>query len=181
EFLPEVIGFNLGYEQLPLHLLITAYELNELGIDPYYFTLHITVDNAAAGHAKKAVQAVFDAMPRIADRDAFYERVANGYKLNFLGTSTTSAIAGFELEQELLAILASKCATGAQLHSDYCRVGGKTINQWLSDATQLPAFLESLQELGWIRRHQAPENSRFWRLIEGEHSEMFGVFTAYEK
>src|SRR5690606_9289206 len=38
DFLPEVIGFNLGYEQLPLHLLITAYELNELGIDPYYFT-----------------------------------------------------------------------------------------------------------------------------------------------
>ena len=29
EFLPEVIGFNLGYEQLPLHLLITAYELSE--------------------------------------------------------------------------------------------------------------------------------------------------------
>ena len=24
-FLPETIGFNLGYEQLPLHLLITAY------------------------------------------------------------------------------------------------------------------------------------------------------------
>ncbi len=32
QFLPEIIGFNLGYEQLPLHLLITAYELKELGI-----------------------------------------------------------------------------------------------------------------------------------------------------
>lgn len=181
EFLPEIIGFNLGYEQLPLHLLITAYELNELGIDPYYFTLHVTVDNAAAGHAKKAVQAVFDAMPQISDRNSFFQRVINGYKLNDLGISTTSAIAGFELHQELLAILASKCSTGAQLHSDYCRVGGKTVNQWLSDASQLPAFLDSLQELGWIRRHEAPENSRFWRLIDGEHSEMFGVFNAYEK
>lgn len=56
-FLPEVVGYNLGYEQLPLHLLITSYELNELGIDPYYFTLHVTVDNAASGHARKAVQA----------------------------------------------------------------------------------------------------------------------------
>ena len=27
EFLAGVIGFNLGYEQLPLHLLITAREL----------------------------------------------------------------------------------------------------------------------------------------------------------
>jgi hypothetical protein len=181
EFLPEVIGFNLGYEQLPLHLLITAYELNELGIDPYYFTLHVTVDNAAAGHAKKAVQAVFDAMPQISDRKSFFQRVINGYKLNFLGISTTSAIAGFDLDRELLSILVSKCSTGSQLHSDYCRVAGKTVNQWLSDASQLPAFLDSLQELGWIRRHEAPENSRFWRLVDGEHSEMFGVFNTYEK
>src|SRR5690606_30288945 len=47
QFLPEVIGYNLGYEQLPLHLLITSFELNELGIDPYYFTLHVTIDNAS--------------------------------------------------------------------------------------------------------------------------------------
>src|SRR5690606_13441552 len=26
EFLPEIIGFNLGYERLPLHLLISTYE-----------------------------------------------------------------------------------------------------------------------------------------------------------
>ena len=32
-FLPEVIGYNLGYEQPPLHLLITTHELAELGID----------------------------------------------------------------------------------------------------------------------------------------------------
>ncbi|MDB5752683.1 MAG: hypothetical protein JWP65_3104, partial [Ramlibacter sp.] len=57
EFLPEVVGFNLGYEQLPLHLLITAYELNELGLDPYYFTLHVTVDNGDTGHARRACQA----------------------------------------------------------------------------------------------------------------------------
>lgn len=181
EFLPEVIGFNLGYEQLPLHLLITAYELNELGIDPYYFTLHVTVDNASSGHAKKAVQAVFDALPQLTDRDAFFQRVINGYKLNHLGTGTTSAIAGFDLEQELLAILAGKCAVGSQLHSDYCRVAGKTVNQWLSDPAQLPEFLGGLQELGWITRHQPPENSRFWKLIDGEHSEMFGVFNTYEK
>src|SRR5687768_1310387 len=72
DFLPETIGFNLGYEQLPLHLLICAYELNELGIDPYYFTLHITVDNAVSGHAKKALQGLFDALPRIPERKKFF-------------------------------------------------------------------------------------------------------------
>nr|MBF0685368.1 iron-containing redox enzyme family protein [Pseudomonas sp.] len=77
-FLPELIGFNLGYEQLPLHLLITAYELNELGIDPYYFTVHITVDNAGTGHARKAIDSVLSAMPMTGNRDAFYQRLKAG-------------------------------------------------------------------------------------------------------
>jgi hypothetical protein len=67
------------------------------------------------------------------------------------------------------------------MHSDYCRIAGKSINQRLSDPTQLPAFLESLEQGGWIKRHQNPERSRFWRLLEGEHAEMFGVFHAYER
>ena len=91
-YIPEVIGFNLGYEQLPLHLLITAYELKELGISPYYFTLHVTVDNASTGHARKAVQALFETMPVLAETEEFFRRVNNGYKLNQLGLSTTKKI-----------------------------------------------------------------------------------------
>lgn len=180
-FLPEVIGFNLGYEQLPLHLLITAYELNELGIDPYYFTLHVTVDNVATGHARKSLHAVLDALPRMADADAFYERVANGYKLNMLGAGTNSVIESFDLTTELLSVFTAKATVGAQLHSDYCRVAGKTVNDWLSEPGQLPAFLASLEKAGWVKRHQDPENSRFWKLIQGERAEMFGVFNAYER
>lgn len=147
-FLPEVIGYNLGYEQLPLHLLICAYELNELGIDPYYFTLHVTVDNAATGHAMQAVQAVFDALPQVSDKDDFYRRMTNGYKLNNLGASTNSVIAGFDLEGELLSVLSAKSKLGAQLHSDYCKVAGKSVNEWLSNPAQLKRFLDSLQAEG---------------------------------
>ena len=181
DFLPEVIGFNLGYEQLPLHLLITAYELDELGIDPYYFNLHVTVDNAASGHARKAVQSVSDAMPQAGDRHAFYRRMANGYRLNQVGIDTLSAIRSFDLERELLSVLAAKAAVGAQLHSDHCRIGGRTVNDWLAQPAQLPAFLSSLQQTGWIKRHQDPRNSRFWKLIQGERAAMFGVFNAYER
>jgi len=39
EFLPEILGFNVSYEGLPLHLLITTKELRELAIDPYYFVV----------------------------------------------------------------------------------------------------------------------------------------------
>ena len=180
-FLPEAIGFNLGYEQVPLHLLISAYELNELAIDPYYFTLHITVDNAASGHAQKALEGLFDTLPRLTDRKAFLDRVISGYKLNLLGTSTNSIIDEFDLREELLAIFAAKREVGAQMHSDYCRVAGKSVKQWLSDPAQLPAFLDSLEQSGWIKRHQSPEGSRFWKLLQGEHADMFGVFNLYER
>lgn len=180
-FLPELVGYNLGYEQLPLHLPICAYELNELGINPYYFTLHVTVDNAVSGHGDKALKGLFDSLPQVAGSKDFYRRVINGYKLNMLGASTHSVIDEFDLYKELLAILTAKCGAGAQLHSDYCRISGKSVNEWLSDPGQLPEFLDSLQRLGWIKRHQNPELSRFWTLIQGEGAQMFGVFNAYEK
>jgi len=180
-FLPEVIGFNLGYEQLPLHLLICAYELNELGIDPTYFTLHVTVDNADSGHARKALEGLLETVPRIGDRSGFMARVARGYKLNMLGAGTNSVIAEFDIERELIALFAGKSAVGKEAHSDYCRIGGRPINEWLSDPAQIPAFLDALVERDWIRRGQDPHNSRFWRLLQGERADMFGVFSAYEQ
>lgn len=180
EFLPEIIGFNLGYEQLPLHLLICAYELAEWDIDPYYFTLHVTIDNSDTGHAARAVQAVKDAMPNLGDRDSFYQRVQNGYQLNSLGAGTTQIIADFDLEQELLNIFATKAVAGSLLHSDYCRIGGKTVNEWLAEPEQIHEFVEILVEKRWIRRNEHPSKSRFWNLLVGEKGAMFGVFNAYE-
>jgi hypothetical protein len=180
QFLPEIIGYNLGYEQLPLHLLVTSYELNELGIDPHYFTLHVTVDNAATGHSHKAVQALEQMLPACGDRVAFYRRVQDGYLLNEPGASTTSVIRQFDLEHELLQILAAKSAVGKSLHSDYCRVAGRSVNDWLSAPGNVPGFLDALQAAGWISRGEAPEHSRFWRLVSGDRAEMFGVFSTYE-
>lgn len=181
QFLPELIGFNLGYEQLPLHLLITAYELNELGIDPYYFTLHVTVDNADSGHARKAWEALHKLMPQVGDADEFMRRVEAGYRLNELGAGTESVIDSFDLYAELVGILRAKSAVGKNMHSDYCKVGGRSLNDWLSDPDQVPALLAALEAQGWFTRGQAPEDSRFWALIQGDHAQMFGVFSAYEQ
>jgi hypothetical protein len=180
-FLPEVVGYNLGYEQLPLHLLITSYELNELGIDPYYFTLHVTVDNAGSGHAHKAVQALRHLMAQSSDPAAFFQRVLDGYRLNDLGACTTSVIGAFDLEAELVEIFSAKAAIGKNMHSDYCRVAGRSVNDWLADPKQIPDFLTKLEESGWIQRGEEVEQSRFWRLIQGERAEMFGVFSSYEQ
>jgi hypothetical protein len=184
DFLPEVVGFNLGYEQLPLHLPITAYELDELGIDPYYFTLHVTVDNADVGHAQKALQGLTSFMrqsPLAGDAAEFYRRVRNGFKLNGLGPDSTAIIDNFTLDAEVEAIFVNKAAIGSMMHSDYCSIGGRTVNAWLSDPSRIPAMLEAFQQAGWIKRHQPLSHSRFWKLIQGDRAAMFGVFSGYER
>lgn len=180
-FVPEVIGYNLGYEQLPLHLLISAYELSELGIDPYYFTLHVTIDNASSGHAHKAVQSLMQLLPMGRGRNEFYRRVSLGYRLNDLGQGTIAVINSFDLHCELVAMLERKRAFGQHMHSNYCKFEGKTVNQWLSHPGQVEGFLEALEHKGWINRNQDPRESRFWQLIEGTGPAMFGVFSGYEK
>jgi hypothetical protein len=180
DFLPEVIGFNLGYEQLPLHLLITAHELNELGLDPYYFTLHITVDNGDTGHARRACDAVLDMLPRLADGGQFWQRVRNGSKLAGAGLGTADAIERFDIDEEVGQIFARKSALGHGAHSDYCQVAGKSVNQWLARPGNIPDFLAALQAAGWIRRGQPVAQSRFWSMLQGTRAEMFGVFSGYE-
>ncbi|MFA5493749.1 MAG: iron-containing redox enzyme family protein [Porticoccaceae bacterium] len=177
QFMPEVIGYNLGYEQLPLHLLISAYELRELAIDSYYFSLHVTIDNASTGHAQQAVQAALESMP--ADGEEFYRRLRQGYRLNDLGAGSLAIIQSFDLEQELIEVLKRKSRFG-QVHSDYCKIDGLTVNQWLADPGQIPLFLDALKNKGWIRTGEDPCNSRFWNLLKGPQAAMFGVFSPYE-
>ncbi|MNU73444.1 hypothetical protein D3C71_629260 [compost metagenome] len=181
DFMPEVIGYNLGYEQLPLHLLISAYELRELGIDPYYFTLHVTIDNVSSGHGRKAVQSLLELMPLDEGREEFYRRVALGYRLNDLGLGSTAVIQSFELQHEVIAMLERKRVFGQHMHSDYCRLEGQTVNQWLSSPGHIADFLAAMERKGWIKRHRSPDESRFWQLIEGSTAAMFGVFSGYEK
>lgn len=179
-FVPEVVGFNLGYEQLPLHLLITAYELKELGIDPYYFQVHVTVDNACTGHARKAIEAVRLLKPSLADSTEYFQRVRRGYMLNDLGASTLSVIDSFDLHDELVRVLSEKSVHGRHMHSDACKIAGRTVNSWLSKRDDIPTFVHELEKQGWIKRHTDPGESRFWRLL-AEGADMFGVFSAYER
>lgn len=186
EFLPEVIGFNLGYEQLPLHLLITAYELNELGIDPYYFTLHVTVDNSGSGHARQACDAVLHMLPAPGAggdtdaRRAFWQRVRAGSRLGNVGCGTVSVIQRFDAAREATRIFERKAPAGAGLHSDYARIGGRTVNQWLAEPERMGEFLQALADGGWIAHGKPVQASRLWNLLQGERAEMFGVFSPYE-
>lgn len=181
-YLPEVIGFNLGYEVMPLHLLISTYELRELGIDPFYFSLHLTIDNAACGHARQALSTIESLLPSEGgERALFYERLKDGYRLNDLGVTSTEIISSINLEHSVQDILHHKAKYGQYAHSDYCRHGGKTVNEWLSDVNEIPKFTEVLKNKGWIKIDEDPSLSRFWHLIHGDEALMFGVFTPAEQ
>ncbi len=120
-------------------------------------------------------------MPRVGDSQIFYRRVRNGYNLNLLGASSESVVESFDLDQEMVAVFARKAMIGKYVHSDYRQVGGRTVNDWLSDPGQTADFVAAMEESGWFQRHQDPQNSRFWKLIQGEKAKMFGVFSAYEQ
>ncbi|MEO7580307.1 MAG: iron-containing redox enzyme family protein, partial [Massilia sp.] len=130
DFLPELIGYNLSYEQLPLHLMITAFELDELGIDPHYFSLHMTADNANNGHARKAWEAAEQLLPQMGDSADFERRIANGYRLGDLGVDPLAIIDGFDLYAELARILRAKGPRNA-LSSEFCKIGGQSLRAWL--------------------------------------------------
>ncbi|MFJ3261836.1 iron-containing redox enzyme family protein [Pseudomonas sp. NPDC086581] len=181
DYLPEVLGYNLGYELPPLHLMITSSELRELGIDPEYFRLHVTIDNAATGHGRKALQALQANLPQLGDRDAFLRRVHAGYRLNDAGLSNRQLLDGFDLEAEVVAMLERKRPFARQMHDDRARIGGRTVNQWMAGPGRMGEFLVALQRLGWIKRHQDPAHSRLWGLIAGDSAAMFGVFNPYER
>lgn len=180
DYFPEVLGYNLGYEQPPLHMLITAHELAELDINPWYFTLHATVDNAASGHAIRAARGVRRAMPVLGDRHMFWKRVRTGFALSQMGPGAIELIDEFDLDAEVVRVLRKKARIGQCMHNNRMHIEGRTINEWLRHPQDIPRFLVALQRNGWIVRGREPEHSRFWRALVGRNAPMCGVFTRYE-
>lgn len=176
-FLPELVGYNLGAEHASLDTLVAAYEMNELGVDPYYFTLHATVDNSATGHARLALEALHALTPPAgtgADASAdFFARVQAGLRLHQHAPTSTDLLASFDLERELIAVLADKHiaahgADGSANPAASVEIAGRALGDWLSDPAQVRALLAALEGHGWVVRGGDPTISRLWRLIEAD-------------
>ncbi|MCH4248895.1 MAG: iron-containing redox enzyme family protein [Acinetobacter populi] len=181
EFLPEIMGYNLEYEQLPLHLLITNFELAELGVDASYFNLHITIDNQDNGHAHRSIKMVEKFATKYQDKDNFYHKLKQGYALNQLGIGSAQIIRELNLDHFVHKILKKKAITGSLIHNNRCVFNHKTVNQWLSSPEQVELFIAYLVESEWIKFGTDPEESRFWKLIHSESGRMFGVFNLAER
>ncbi len=181
EFIPEIVGFNLGYEQLPLHLLISNYELAELGIDSKYFNLHITIDNIDNGHAYKAIKVIEDIYNKYRDKELFFIKLKQGFALNNRGESSSNIIKNLSLEDFVHKILKRKALVGQLIHNETRQFGCKTINQWLSNPDDIAGLINHLTEQKWIKFNTDPEQSVFWRMINEENGKMFGVFNPVER
>ena len=202
EFLPEILGFNLHFEAVSMDTLKAGKELREVGIDPYYFILHISIDNADSGHTAIAIEVVCEYMDYI--RRAGGEEVAHeawkrlqaGYllSLGLPGTavcpsrrraSDGSRVFLSTTEMEVIKIFKAKAQVVHGIHcSSKVRIGSRSVAEWLD-----PVALESkkwqielLDALSgskyWIRRGDSSK-SRFIRELQW-NGRMFGSFTQDE-
>lgn len=118
-FLPEIIGYTLGYEQLPLHMLITIKELEDFSIDPYYFTLHVSTDNFENGHAKVAYDVACSFIKnRKDDEKIILQRILTGYKLSQEKEDFVDFLSKCNIEEISENILSRKCKMSHSIHDN---------------------------------------------------------------
>lgn len=185
EFLPEILGFNMAYESLPLHLLITIQELRELKLDPYYFVLHVSIDNGHSGHAAMGVKAVTNYIESLPPREVetAWRRVQAGVILSE-GLPTTPE-GPSTLDRRVEQLFGEKCVTARPMHACCpAKIGGKngkSLGQWLDNElyhTHSLAFLRALAESRWVVRGSSEQSKLVKEMAWG--GRMFGAFTADE-
>lgn len=201
DFLPEILGFNLHFEGLTLETMKAATELEELGLNPYYFILHISIDNADSGHTAIAMQAVVKYIEHVRQTQGnslaqqAWKRVQAGFILS-KGLSVapqcpsrrTPAVDSFPRntrEAEMVRILKAKVPVAHKIHcSSQMRIGGRKLADWLDPHAfagkqwQMD-FIDSLSNMKpWVRRGDSGKSKLIQELSwEGK---MFGSFTQNE-
>ena len=186
----EVVGYNLGYEQLPLHMLITIYELEELGISAEYFRIHVSVDNAASGHAYQAENAVKVLLKttKECDRLEVMKRVLKGFYMSNMYCK--NILESYDLNKLIDRILRIKAELYTSLHDTVLLEGtsyileddemdlGKVMR--LAVANETVSLGDVLWKHGFLTENDVDfESSRFGKTLTPSGA-MYGVFTAEE-
>lgn len=199
DFLPEILGFNLHYEQLTLQTLKAARELPQFGISGYYFHIHVSIDNADSGHTAMALAVVANYMRQVQETTSIqasqeiWRRIQAGYILSqALGDDKTPGDSSnpeerplAKSEERLLDIFKSKARASHRIHcASKVKIGRRSLVEWLSpklwDSRQWQLdFLKDLSEAKpWIIRGHSSK-SLLIRELEWK-GRMFGAFTDAE-
>jgi len=202
EFLPEILGFNMHFEMLTLETLIAAKELKELRLNPYYFTLHICIDNADTGHTAIATNAITKYINLVRETDGelasqlAWKRVQAGFALSeyyvshtptarYTAQPITESVSSI-WESEVMRIFRTKSgpSTG-KLHCNCpIKIGGRSLSSWL-DQNALNSdesckdFLRHLSNARSLIYKGDHSKSRFVSLLSWNGG-MFGSFTQEE-
>ena len=134
-FLPEILGFNLHFESLATADLKAAKELPEFGISPYYYALHISIDNADSGHSAMALATIIQLMNLVRETSLMeyeetWKRIQGGYLLSqSLNESETVHL----YEEKLAEMLYRKTKLAHKIHcASRARIGQRTLSAWSS-------------------------------------------------
>ena len=205
KFLPEILGFNMHFELLTLETLIVSKELAELKIDPYYFILHVSIDNADSGHTAIAMQAVNKLIQHTRDTegvdaaDRVWKRVQAGFLLSEHASTVPASVGNKPPAKspaqtlpsrgihdvKVLNVFRSKASAAHKIHC-ICRlrIGGRSLVDWL-DPTSFASeqwqsdFLDALSCCKpWVHKGDSSRSKLVQELTWG--GKMFGAFTNNE-
>ncbi|EAW14280.1 iron-containing redox enzyme family protein [Aspergillus clavatus NRRL 1] len=199
EFLPEILGFNLHFEGLTLTTIQVAHELKELGIDPYYFLIHITIDNSDSGHTAMALETVVKYLDTVRIREGntgaqkAWKRIQAGYVLSERSATVSvrrskdqKAVPVTEdLAEAVTNIFQAKAAAADKIHcASRMTIGGRSLVEWLDpihigDSKWQLDFLCALANCTpWVKRGDSEGSRLIHELCWG--GRMFGSFTHHE-
>lgn len=181
-FFPEILGFTLSLEWTVLSIRPAASLLEYYGIDPHFYTLHIGIDNASAGHgakAKQAIQLYLDGVRRRGGEKAVHaawKRIWTGFIAfgitGTVGQDVQNFIANRPTPADVVAqIITSKKPFASQNHGKVM-LGANRLNDWFEDPTGL---MNELVRSGFIIPGD-PDRSPFFQRTSFA-GPMFKVFT----
>ncbi|CRG89334.1 hypothetical protein PISL3812_06370 [Talaromyces islandicus] len=195
EFMPEILGFNLQFECLTWDTVRAFRELKELGLDDYYFLLHISIDNSDSGHAAMALKVVIDYLRHVqaTSGNAAMQKAWRGVQVGYLlsekfaaGDEPQTQISVYNrFAGDLVRIFRAKVSVSARLHcASRVKIGSKKLSEWLShqDLETEQGQAEFLIALSKARPWIRAGNSTSSRLVSAFewNGKMFGALTETE-
>lgn len=202
EFLPEALGFNMAYESLPLHLLKTVKELREVKLNPYYFELHVSIDNGHTGHAAMAMETVVSYIESVAKEGGeevahlAWKRVQAGFILaeglpttpespSLKQESSKGPFPRNETEARLLEVFSAKTPVAHKIHcNSRLKIGRRSLVDWLEPNSFKGSQWqqEFMDDLSNCRPWVIKGNSEKSRLVQEMSwgGKMFGSFMQSE-
>ena len=185
-YYPEIIGMTLYLEWSVQTLRRPARLLEHHGMDPYFYTLHIAIDNADHGHGSKIIEAIMIYLSKVRrdEGDAAVQKtwsriwdgyVAFGYTLVNLVEQIKYIVRNPpSLYSRLRAMIESKREFGQLNHGDKT-LSGRPLNSLFRYPHE---FLVALEQEGFI----VPGDPRSSTLLElfGSRGPMYQVFSEEE-